>query len=143
MKIERRTAGDLTVLECAGEVNADGVRALRKRTDAAIETGCRRMVVSLGDVTFSDSRALAHLVTACQGLAQGDGEVVYSASSSNRRMLKTLGLDRQLKVFPDARAALAHIGEDGSALGLKLERSFRYGAFRYGAVRYGAGEQTH
>jgi anti-anti-sigma factor len=124
MRIERRTVGDLTVLACTGAIDADGVRALGAKTDTAVETGCQRVVIRLDDVTFSDSRALAHVVTECRRLEDGDGEVVFSASTSNRQMLKTLGLAGQLKVFPDEKAALAHFGEDGSAPGLKPRRPF-------------------
>ncbi|MHC4974615.1 MAG: STAS domain-containing protein [Planctomycetota bacterium] len=127
MRIERRTSGDVTVLSCAGAIDADGVRRLRKQTGAAVETGCQQVVVSLGDVAFSDSQALAHLVTASQRPGDGGGEVVFSASSGNRQMLKTLGLSGQLKVFPDDQAALAHFGEDGAALGLKLQRPLGWG----------------
>lgn len=124
MRIERRTAGDLTFLACTGEVDAEGVRALRRNADAAIETGCQRMVVSLGDVSYSDSRALAHLVRASQSLTPSDREVVYAASSGNRRMLKTLGLAQRLELFPDDQAAVAHVGGDGGALGLKFRQPF-------------------
>ncbi|MHC4819251.1 MAG: STAS domain-containing protein [Planctomycetota bacterium] len=127
MRIERRTSGDVTVLACAGAVDADSVRALGEKTGAAVETGCQQLVVSLGDVAFSDSRALAHLVTASQRHEDGNGEVVFSASTGNRQMLKTLGLARQLKVFADDQAALAHFGEDGAALGLKLRRPLGWG----------------
>jgi anti-anti-sigma factor len=118
VRIERKTAGNVTILELAGAIDADGVRALDESTDAVVEAGCRRLVFSLGAAEFFDSRVVTCLTTASKRLKGVKGKVVVSASSDIRQMLQTLGLAPQLKVFPDDRAALAHFGEDGDALGV-------------------------
>jgi len=45
-------AGDVTILACAGAIDADSVRALGEKTDALVQTGCHRLVLSLGEVEF-------------------------------------------------------------------------------------------
>lgn len=117
MKIERKTAGDVTVLALAGAIDADAVRALREKTDAIVETGCHQLVFSLREVEFFDSRVIACLITASLRLQGVNGDVVISGSPSAHETLETLGLARQLKVFPDERAALAYFGEEGGDFG--------------------------
>lgn len=118
MKIERETAGNVTILAVAGAIDADGVRALDESGDALVETGCRRVILSLRDVEFFDSRVVTCLTGVSKRLEDVRGRVVVSATSETRRMLEGLGLARQLKVFPHDQAALAHFGEDGGALGI-------------------------
>ncbi|MHC4974611.1 MAG: STAS domain-containing protein [Planctomycetota bacterium] len=112
MRIARRTAGNVTILALAGEFDDDGVRALGEKTDAVVEKGCHRLVFSLGNVRFFNSTVFGNLVTASRHLKDVNAELVVSAPSDVvQRMLDTLGLARQLRVFPDDRAALAYFRE--------------------------------
>ncbi|MHC4819253.1 MAG: STAS domain-containing protein [Planctomycetota bacterium] len=125
MKIERKTAGSVTILACAGAIDVDSVGALSENTDAVVGMGCRRLVVSLGDLEFASSAMLASLIMAHRRLSEVDGEVVISAASVFlAKTIKTLGLDQALKIFPDDRAALAHFGAEGgdfTASGARLK----------------------
>jgi len=114
VRIERKTAGSVTILACAGEFDGDGVRALDEKTGTVVGTGCHRLVVSLGEMKSFDSTALACLISVCRRLNYVDGEVVVSSASGFlQTTIKTLGLTEVLKVFPDDRAALDYFGEDG------------------------------
>ena len=113
MRIERKTAGNVTILTCAGTIDADGVRALGEKADAVVQTGCRRLVFSLGDVKFFDSTVLDRLTTAARRLKEVQGKAVISGSFGTLRMLRSLGLAKRVRIFPHDRAALAYFGEEG------------------------------
>ena len=117
MRITRRSAGSVTILALAGEIDAQSVRALGEKTDAVIETGCRRVVFSLGEMKFFNSVVFACLVTASRHLKDVDAELVVSAPSGTlQMMLEVLGLTGQVRVFPNDRAALAYFGEERDAV---------------------------
>ncbi|MHC4138179.1 MAG: STAS domain-containing protein [Planctomycetota bacterium] len=121
MRIEPRAAGNVTILACAGAIDADSVRVLGEKTDAVVETGCRRLVLSLGEVEFYDSTLVARLATASQRLEDVKGEMVISASLATLQLLRTLGIAKKLKVFTNDRAALSYFDEAGDGLGARLE----------------------
>jgi len=118
VRIERETTGDVTVLACEGAVDDEGVRALDETTDAVVETGCHRLVLSLRGVEFYDSTVVARVASASERLEKVKGEMVISAPLSTLQMLRTLGLARKLKVFTNDMAALDYFGEDGNGLGV-------------------------
>jgi len=113
VRIERKTSGNVTILTCAGAIDADGVRALGEKADAVVQTGCRRLVFSLGDVKFFDSTVLDRLTLAARRLREVEGKAVISASSGTLRLLRSLGLAKRVRVFLHDRAALAYFGEEG------------------------------
>ncbi len=107
MRIARKSAGNVTILALAGEIDANAVRALGEKTDTVVGTGCHRVVFSLGEMKFFNSAVFACLVTASRHLKDVDAELVVSAPSGTlQMMLETLGLTGQVKVFPSDRAAL-------------------------------------
>lgn len=121
MKIERETAGKVTILAVAGAIDAEGVRALKRSTYALVARGCRRMIFSLRHAEFFDSNVISCLDAASKLLREVQGEVVVSASADNRELLRLLQLTDtapKLQVFPHDQAALAHFGEDGDDLGV-------------------------
>jgi len=125
VRIARKTAGSVTILALAGEIDSDGVRALNENTDMVVETGCHRLIFSLGSVRFFNSAVFGCLVTASRHLEDVDAELVVSAPSGMlRKTFEVLGIARQLRVFPDDRAALAYFGEEGddsTSLGARLD----------------------
>ncbi|MHC4974613.1 MAG: STAS domain-containing protein [Planctomycetota bacterium] len=126
MSIERETAGQVTILAVAGAIDADGVCTLKRNTYALVAKGCRRMIFSLRGVESFDSNVIPCLHAASNLLKEVQGELVVSASSDNRELLRLLQLTDsvpQFEVFPHDQAALAHFGEDEDTLdiGARLE----------------------
>ena len=57
MKIDRKTAGDVTILTFAGELDSDNLPAAREETDGVIQSGCDRLVFNLGVIVLANSVA--------------------------------------------------------------------------------------
>ena len=116
MKIDRKTAGDVTILAFAGEMDSDNLPAAREETDGVITAGCDRLVFNLGELAFINSSALAYLITVHKRVKSMDGELVFSAPSRFfQTTIKHLGLEGEFKVFQDDQAALEHFGAGGAA----------------------------
>jgi anti-anti-sigma factor len=116
VRIDRRTAGSVTILAFAGEIDSDNLPAARVETDGVIQAGCDRLVFNLGQLAFLNSSALAYFITVHKRVKSMDGELVFSEPSRFfQTTIKHLGLEGEFKVFPDDQAALEHLGEGGAA----------------------------
>jgi anti-sigma B factor antagonist len=62
MDVERRDAGDRTVLAVSGEVDIASSPALRSELEAALDAGAPELWVDLGATTFMDSSGLQVLL---------------------------------------------------------------------------------
>jgi len=116
VRIDRKTAGDVTILAFAGEMDSDNLPAAREATDGVITAGCDRLVFNLGELAFINSSALAYLITVHKRVKSMDGELVFSAPSRFfQTTIRHLGLEGEFRVFPDDQAALEHFGGGGAA----------------------------
>jgi anti-sigma B factor antagonist len=116
MRIDRKTAGAVTILAFTGELDADNLPAAREETDELIQAGADRLVLNLGQLNFINSSSLAYLITVHKRVKSMGGALVFSQPSGFFQMtIKHLGLEREFTVFPDDRAALEHFGESGDA----------------------------
>ena len=116
MKIDRKTAGDVTILAFAGEMDSDNLPKAREETDSVITAGCDRLIFNLGELAFINSSALAYLITVHKRVKSMNGELVFSAPSRFfQTTLRHLGLEGEFKIFPDDQAALDHFGAGGAA----------------------------
>jgi len=114
VRIERKTAGSVTILACAGTLDDYGMRALGEKTGAVVGAGCHRLVVNFGEMNSFNSTLLANLITASHRMKAVAGELVVAAAPSPlQKTIETLGLNKMFKFFPDDRAALAYFGEEG------------------------------
>jgi len=114
VRIERKTAGSVTILACAGTFDDYGTCALGEKTGAVAGAGCHRLVVSFGEMKSFNSTLLADLITSSRRMKAVAGELVVAAAPSPvQKTIETLGLDKMFKFFPDDRAALAYFGEEG------------------------------
>jgi anti-anti-sigma factor len=98
------------LLGVAGELDIATVPALRERLNHALESGVRKIVVDLRDVTFMDSVALAVMVHTCREL-EPDGRLVMvmDPASYTRLILAAAGLDACLDLAETRAEALALI----------------------------------
>jgi len=116
MRIDRKAAGNVTILAFAGEMDADNLPAARAETDGVIQGGCDRLVFNLGQLAFINSSALAYLISVHKRVKSMDGELVFSQPSRFfQTTIRHLGLEREFRIFPDDQAALDHFGRRGEA----------------------------
>jgi anti-sigma B factor antagonist len=111
VRIERETAGDVTILAFAGEFDAANVPSTIKETDGLIE-GSLRLVFNFRKLTFIDSSGLGYLLKTMKVLGGQDGDLVFSEPAKCfRNIVDVYGLGHVFKIFASDRAALDHFGE--------------------------------
>jgi anti-anti-sigma factor len=115
VRIERKTAGNVTILAFAGEFDVVDMPATIEKIDGLI-AGSNRLVFNFSELTFINSSALGYLLKTMRALRNQGGELVYSeAAKCFRNVVEVYGVVNVFKAFPDDRAALEHFGETGNA----------------------------
>ena len=114
MRIERKAAGNVTILAFAGEFDAANVPETIEETDELIE-GSLRLVFNFRDLTFIDSSGIGYLLKTMKVLRDRNGELVCSEPAKCfRNIVDVYGIGQVFKIFASDRAALEHFGEPGS-----------------------------
>ena len=105
--LRQEAAGNWTVLQVTGEIDAATAPLLREGLLETIASGGRRLVLDLSAVAFMDSTALGVLVGTHKRLRTLDGSLRLVANTpASTRILTLTGLDHVLDVFPTLSAAL-------------------------------------
>lgn len=122
MKIERKTAGDVTILAFTGEFDAFNLPTISEKIDTLIQGGCTRLVFNLRLLKFINSSALGYLIKTHKRLRELEGELVLSEPSKFfQTTIKTLGIDQIFKVFEDDQEALKYFHDAGGKEAGKFE----------------------
>jgi anti-sigma B factor antagonist len=108
LRLARRAFGDAVVVAVEGELDLFTAPFLRDEVRDAIKQDSSKLVLDLGALSFMDSSGLSVLIEAWR-LATGEGGGVSLAAPQApvARILRTTGLDRRIKVYPDVAAAIA------------------------------------
>lgn len=108
---EERIGDGRVVLTLGGEVDLHTAPELRGLLGAAIDDGCRELVVDLTEVTFIDSMTLGVLLGALKRLRQRSGDLkIVISDPSLRRIFEITLLDSVFALFDSRQAALASGG---------------------------------
>jgi anti-sigma B factor antagonist len=122
MKIERKTAGNVTILTFVGEFDAYNLPGVSEKIEALIETGCRRLVFNLRLLKFINSTALGYFIKTAKRLKELDGELVLAEPSKFfQTTIKTLGIDQVFRIYPNDQEAVKYFhyrDEDGGTAGM-------------------------
>jgi len=109
MKIERKTAGNVTILAFTGEFDAFNLPQVGEKIDTLIQKGCMHLVFNLRLLKFINSSALGYLIKTAKRLKELDGELVLSEPSKFfQTTIKTLGIDQIFRIYPDDQEALKY-----------------------------------
>ena len=109
LTIERRTAGDVVVLDLKGRAtigrDADFLNeALRRELSA----GTRKLLANLTDLVQVDSSGLANVVRTFVSMRRGGGEMLLVVSPGRvREVLEVTQLARAMTCYYDEASALA------------------------------------
>ncbi|MET8141646.1 STAS domain-containing protein [Sphaerisporangium sp. NPDC005288] len=108
LRLARRAFGDAVVVAVEGELDLFTAPFLRDEVRDAIKQDSSRLVLDLASLSFMDSSGLSVLIEAWR-LATGEGGGVSLAAPQApvARILRTTGLDRRIKVYPDVDAAIS------------------------------------
>lgn len=97
-------------LTVSGELDMATAPELREHLAAALDSGVKRIVVDLRDVTFMDSIGLAAVLHArSRLLAGGRLALVVAPDSYAQLMLEIAGMPRALAIFAHRDAAVEHV----------------------------------
>jgi anti-anti-sigma factor len=107
---ERPGAGDVVVLELAGEFDVASASVLRERFEDALARGSRGVVADMAAVTFADSSALRELLRAnAAARAAGRRFVAAALPAVVERLLELTRARELLDVAPSVAEALTRL----------------------------------
>lgn len=108
LRLARHAVGDAVVVAVEGELDLFTAPFLRDEVREAIKEDGSRLVFDLSELSFMDSSGLSVLIEAWR-LATGEGGGVCLAAPQPpvARILRTTGLDRRIKVYPDVATAVS------------------------------------
>ena len=99
--------GDAVIVYVAGELDLYNADELRTVLDEAAAAKPARIVIDLGELTFTDSIGIGVLVGARSAFADKRGLLLAAPQRDIRRILEVSGLDRILPAYDTVEEALA------------------------------------
>ena len=111
MKIETRTTGDVQILDCSGQITlGDGTMAVRNAVRNILNSGGRKIILNLADVSYIDSSGVGELVSSFATVGKNGGRLILLHLTKRIQELLTITkLLTVFKVFEDEQEALASL----------------------------------
>lgn len=107
MRITHRTHRDAAILELADEFTYSKRKEFTAAMERAKQSGSRRIVLNLRDVTFLDSAALGLLALYGQQLQADHRELsLVGPQGTVKQILELADITRMVPVFPSEEAAV-------------------------------------
>lgn len=109
MKIEVRTVGDVKVMDCSGKITlGEGTMSIRTTVRKFLDSGAKKILLNLGDVSYIDSSGIGELVsTYTSALNSGSRLKLLNLTSRIQQLLAITKLLTVFETFEDEKAALA------------------------------------
>ena len=86
LTINQRQAGDVTILDLSGKITiGEGSVQLREAVRGLLDSGNKKILLNLGDVSYVDSSGIGELVSS------------YTTTSNNGGHLKLLNLTKKIQ----------------------------------------------
>lgn len=108
MKIEVRSVGDVKILDCSGKlVFGDTTKLLRVHILDLLNSGYRKIILNLKDVTAIDSGGIGELVRSKVTMSNNEGKLLLlNLTNHIERPLIITKLIVVFDIFDDEEAAL-------------------------------------
>jgi len=109
MKIETRTVGDVTILDCSGKITlGEGTMAVRNKVRDILKSDGKKIVLNLADVNYIDSSGIGELVSTYTTVANSGGQLkLLSLTKKIQELLAITKLLTVFQVFDNEQSALA------------------------------------
>ncbi len=109
MKIETRTIGDVTVLDCSGKITlGEGTMAVRNKVRDILKSDGKKIILNLGDVNYIDSSGIGELVSTYTTVTNGGGQLkLLNLTKKIHELLQITKLLTVFQVFENEQSALA------------------------------------
>ncbi|MBP2704924.1 STAS domain-containing protein [Microbispora sp. RL4-1S] len=107
LRLARQSHSNAVVVAVEGELDLFTAPFLREEVRDAIRDDGPSLVLDLAALSFMDSSGLSVLIEAWRISASQGGAVCLAAPQPPvARILKTTGLDRRIKIYPDVDTAI-------------------------------------
>lgn len=109
MKIETRTVGDVTILDCSGKITlGEGTMAVRNTVRDILKTDGKKIVLNLADVNYIDSSGIGELVSTYTTVTNSGGQLkLLNLTKKIQELLAITKLLTVFQVFDNESTALA------------------------------------
>ncbi len=98
MKIDTRTVGDVTILDCSGKITlGEGTMAIRNTVREVLKNGGKKIVLNLGDVNYIDSSGIGELVSTYTTVTNQGGQL--KLLNLTKKIQELLQITKLLTVF--------------------------------------------
>jgi anti-sigma B factor antagonist len=111
MKVQVRSAVNVSIIDCSGEVDLYSSTRLREALLAQIQSGVASVLVNMSDVGYIDSSGIATLVEGLQLTRQTKTRFgLFGLRRNARSVLELARLHKVFNLFSDEAEALEKIG---------------------------------
>ena len=109
MKIETRTIGDITILDCSGKITlGEGTMTVRNTVRDILKANGKKIILNLADVNYIDSSGIGELVSTYTTVASSGGQLkLLNLTKKIHELLAITKLLTVFQVFENEPAALA------------------------------------
>jgi len=98
MKIDTRSVGDVSVLDCSGKITlGEGTMAIRNTVREVLKSGGKKIVLNLADVNYIDSSGIGELVSSYTTVTNQGGHL--KLLSLTKKIQELLAITKLLTVF--------------------------------------------
>ncbi len=98
MKIETRTVGDVTILDCSGKITlGEGTMAVRNTVREILKNGGKKIVLNLAEVNYIDSSGIGELVSSYTTVTNQGGHL--KLLNLTKKIHELLAITKLLTVF--------------------------------------------
>ncbi len=110
MKVQIRNTDDVSIIDCAGEVDLYSSPRLRDALLGQLRAGGRSVLVNMTEVGYIDSSGIATLVEGLQLSRRTQTRfALYGLQSNARSVLELARLNKVFAIFDDEQEALQKI----------------------------------
>ncbi len=109
MIIEMRMIGDVRVLDCSGKITlGEGTLSIRKVVRNALESGTKKIILNLQEVSYVDSSGLGELMRVHTSVGNAGAQIkLLHVNQRVRELLAMAKLSAYFEMFDDEKSALA------------------------------------
>lgn len=109
MKIEKRTVGDVHILDCSGKITlGEGTMAVRNTVMDVLKDGGRKMILNLAEVNYIDSSGIGELVRTYITVSNSGGQLkLLNLTKKIQELLQITKLLTVFQVYDNESEALA------------------------------------
>ncbi len=110
MNFQKESHGKVDVIELPERLSIADAGKVKSSLQTLVETGRKKLVLDLAQVSFMDSSGLSVLLSARKSVTRVSGHVVLlNPSDEARTLIELTRLHEVFEIFSDKQAAVEHL----------------------------------